>query len=626
MDHRRDTSASTTRRARIVSGCVQCVMRVEDLRWGLRLVFHAAPRLTCSWIVLLTCQGLLTPALLIASRSVVNQLAHAGPLPLTGLLLQAWLPLFGMAAILLSMQVLAALTGRVRTAMSEWLRDYVQLRIHEKAAALDLAFFESPDSYDLLHRARIDALNVPAQLIEHLGNLAQSLLALLAISLLLGAYAPWLPVLLIASAAPGLWVVSKYTLAANRWRLKNTGNERRARYQDWLLTQRETAAEIRLFDLSGHIREAFRKLRANLYRDKLKLDAAELKAQLLATAAGWLGVMLGMLWILYRATAGLARVGDVVLCYQGFQQGQRLSRSLLDGAGGIYRSLLFLENLRSFLALEPKLQETVDPRALPSSGRHHISIRSVFFSYPGSERRALRDVSMELRAGSITALVGDNGAGKSTLIKLLCRFYDPDQGRILMDGIDLKDFSAAELRQRITVLFQEPLRHHASASENIALGDLACLDDAGGIEAAAIAAGADAPIRRLPQAYATVLGKWFGGAELSTGEWQRVALARAFLRKAPIVALDEPTSAMDCWAESDWLQRFRDLVVGRTALVITHRLTTAMMADWVYVMKDGGVIESGTHADLLLRGGHYATAWHDQMSGRITGTLHVATR
>ena len=619
--------ASTVKLNRALSASNELRMRIGDLRWGLNLVAHAAPKLSWVWASLLVSQGLLAPALILASRSAVNHLADGvGQGTLAELALRAAPALCTIATVLLLTQILAALTAWVRTAMSEWLRDYVQLRIHEKAATLDLAFFESSDSYDLLHRARIDARNGPAQLLEHLGNLVQSGLSMLAIALLLGVYAAWLPLLLIASAAAGLWVVGKYTLAANRSRLKNTGNERRARYQDWLLTQRETAAEIRLFDLGMHIRETFRSLRAQLYRDHLDLAACELQAQLLATAAGWLGVILGMLWILYRAVTGLARLGDVVMCYQAFQQGQRLLRSLLDSAGGIYKSLLFLENLKSFLALESTLRDPANPQPIGGSARHRISVQNVFFSYPGSERQALKGISVELQPGTITALVGDNGAGKSTLIKLLCRFYDPQRGRVLLDGTDLRDLRLAELRQRITVLFQEPLRHHASAGENIALGNLSYLNDRFRIEAAAVAAGADVPIRRLPQTYATVLGKWFGGAELSTGEWQRVALARAFIRRAPIIALDEPTSAMDSWAEADWLQRFRALAADRTALVITHRFTTAMMADWIYVMRDGRVVQSGTHSDLVRLGGHYATAWRAQMSGRKAGAGNAATR
>ena len=215
--------------------------------------------------------------------------------------------------------------------------------------------------------------------------------------------------------------------------------------------------------------------------------------------------------------------------------------------------------------------------------------------------------------GRVVAIVGPNGAGKSTLVKLLCRFYDPETGSITIDGTDLRNFSLDELRQNITVLFQQPVHYNATVRENIGLGDLSKLSENGLVAAAAEAAGAETFIRRLPQGYENLLGHWFDkGVELSVGEWQRLALARAFVRQAPIVILDEPTSAMDPWAEADWLRRFRDLAAGRTALLITHRFTTAMLADQIHVMEEGQVLESGSHKELIARGGRYAVWWSSQ--------------
>jgi ATP-binding cassette, subfamily B, bacterial len=223
----------------------------------------------------------------------------------------------------------------------------------------------------------------------------------------------------------------------------------------------------------------------------------------------------------------------------------------------------------------------------------------------------LAGLNLEVPAGQVAAIVGPNGAGKSTLIKLLCRFYDPEAGRVEINGVDLRELSTDTLRSRITVLFQEPVQYNASAAVNIAIGNGA--ERRADVEAAAQAAGADGPIARLPQGYDTLLGTWFeGGTDLSVGEWQRVALARAFLRRAPLVILDEPTSAMDSWAEADWLTRFRSLVAGRTAIIITHRFTTARYADVIHVMGDGHIVESGAHEELLAMGGRYARSWQAQ--------------
>lgn len=263
--------------------------------------------------------------------------------------------------------------------------------------------------------------------------------------------------------------------------------------------------------------------------------------------------------------------------------------------------------------MEPRVGDAAQPVAAPEKLQQSIRFHRVTFSYPGNQRAALEDFSMEIPAGQIAAVVGSNGAGKSTLIKLLCRFYDPQEGRIEMDGTDLREISLESLRRRITVLFQQPMHYQETVWQNIALGDLRAPADRETIADAAHAAGADSVIAHLPQGYDNQLGRWFAkGAELSVGEWQRLALARAFYRRAPILVLDEPTSAMDPWAESDWLERFRRLAAGRTSVIITHRLTTAVFADVIHVMAEGQIVESGTHQELLARGGDYARAWVGQ--------------
>ncbi|MGH7767349.1 MAG: ABC transporter ATP-binding protein, partial [Candidatus Binatia bacterium] len=294
-----------------------------------------------------------------------------------------------------------------------------------------------------------------------------------------------------------------------------------------------------------------------------------------------------------------------------------LLRSLLESAGQLYANTLFLGNLFDFLKLKPEVVDPLKPIPAPYPLSRAIRFENVTFAYPGAHKPVLTDFSLMIPAGQIIALVGANGAGKTTLLKLLCRFYDPQEGRITVDGIDIRELAIKELRRMITVLFQWPVPYETTAAENIALGDLAANPGMSEIEAAARYAGAHEVVAGLSKGYNTKLGKWFSdGTELSVGEWQRLALARAFFRRAQIMVLDEPTSALDSWAEVDWFDRFRLLAQGRTAIVITHRLTVARHADIIQVMDAGAIVEAGTHDQLLARGKLYAGSWFAQVQER----------
>jgi ATP-binding cassette subfamily B protein len=310
----------------------------------------------------------------------------------------------------------------------------------------------------------------------------------------------------------------------------------------------------------------------------------------------------------------LATLGDLALFQQAFTRGQSLMRTLLENVGRVYSNALFIQDLFLFLDLPTRIQEPEHPVPAPRALKQGIRFRKVTFGYSGSSIPVLRNLDLTIDAGQIAAVVGPNGAGKSTLLKLLCRFYDPDDGRIEFDGTDIRDFAVADLRRTISVLFQFPVQYFATARQNIAFGDHGANPDSEDIVRAARAAGAHEIVSRLPRGYDTLLGRHFGdGVELSAGEWQRMALARAFLRKAPVIVLDEPTSFMDSWAEADWLERFHELALHRTAVLITHRFTTAMRAHVIYVVHEGQVVEHGSHDYLTARGGLYAQSWNAQM-------------
>jgi ATP-binding cassette subfamily B protein len=518
-----------------------------------------------------------------------------------------------MAAALLAAELLRGLTAWVRTAQAELVQDHIQSLIHRQSVAADLAFYDSADFYDHLHRARAEAGYRPLALLESLGSLLQNGITLVAMGALLARFGMWLPAALLVSTLPAFLAVMRTSIEYHAWRHLRTADERRTWYIDWLLTTGASAAEVRLFGLGDHFREAYQTLRAGLRKERLRLARGQVLAELGAGVSALAVTGGAMVWMVWRTIRGLATLGDLALFYQAFQQGLKLMRGMLENAGQLYSNVLFLGNLFEFLELKPSLVAPASPALPVSPSPPSLLFSHVTFRYPGSERPALEDFCLEIPAGRITAIVGANGAGKSTLIKLLCRFYDPETGHVEWDGRDLREAPLDALRRLITVLFQEPVHYSETAARNIALGDLAAQPRREAIEEAARAAGAEDAIARLPQGYDNLLGRAFAeGAELSTGEWQRLALARAFLRCAPLIVLDEPTSAMDPWAEADWLRRFRRLSAGRTALIITHRFTTAMFADVIHVMDDGRILESGSHLELIVRGGRYAAGWTAQ--------------
>ncbi len=590
------------------------------------LVRAAAGRWSVLWLCLLVVQGVLPAAVVYLTRPLVDGIAavvrskgEESSLATTLMLAAV------MGAILLIGEVLRSLADAVRMVQAKLVEDHVSHLIHLQSTSVDLAFYESPDFHDHLHRARGEASHRPVALLENGGGLVQNGITLIAMAAVLIPYGPWLSAALLLSSVPALVVVVRLALRQHQWRLRATTDERRAGYLDWLMTAGQPAPELRLFGLGRHFQAAHRELRAKLRREQIHLAWTHALAELAASTVALLVAVACLAWMLWRAVTGAVSLGDVALFYVAFSHGQRLLRSLLGGVGQIYYSVLFLGNLFELLDLRPQVRDPPHPRPAPAlaGGKSAFEIRfhDVTFRYPGSPHASLRDLNLRIPPGQIAAIVGPNGAGKSTLLKLICRFYDPEAGRIELDGVDVRELALDELRSLITVLFQEPVHYNATVAENIALDRLAAASARADIERAARAAGAEELVRRLPSGYETLLGKWFaGGVELSAGEWQRLALARAFLRPAPVVILDEPTSAMDSWAEADWLGRFRTLATGRTAIIVTHRFTTAMQADIIHVMDKGQIVESGTHAQLVNRDTAYARSWSAQMRAE-TGAL-----
>ena len=599
----------------------KALAQLPNLPRALALVWQVARPWTTAWIVLLVVQGLLPAGIVYLTKLVVDGVVVADVrLVLTRLLL--------LGGLLLLMEVVRNAINWVRTVQAELLQDHITSLIHEKSVNADLAFYELSDYYDHLHRARTEAWYRPVALLGNLGALLQNSITLLAMGAILIPLGPWLALALMLSTLPAFCVVVHYAVVEYQWRQRTTGDERRAWYYDWIMTTAEAAAELRLFGLGKHFQSNYKGLRQRLRGERLQLTRRQALAQLAASLIALLVVGGALGWMVWKALHGAVTLGELALIYAAFNQGQGLMRTLLENAGQLYGHSLFLGNLFEFLSLQPKIICRGGPPSPPVlEPKTAIVFTGVSFTYPNASSKALDNFTISIPAGKIVAIVGPNGAGKSTLLKLLCRFYDPDEGSISIDDCDLKDFATDDLRQLITVLFQQPFHYNTTVRENVLYGDLKLATSNTEIQTALSAAGAEELVARLPEQEQTLLGRWFaGGTELSTGEWQRIALARAFLRRAPIIILDEPTSALDPWAEADWLERFRELAHGRTSIIITHRFTTAMHADVIHVMDRGRIVESGSHQRLLEQNGLYAESWSQQVQPHMTQKVQMASR
>ena len=577
-------------------------------------VWQASPNWTLASLVLLVLQGTLPLLALYVMKLIIDAVAFSLTAPdkvaafrNVGLLIAC------AAGVALLNAFLQLMAGLVKDAQSVSVTDHMYDVLHAKSVEVDLEYYENPHYLDTLHRAQQEGPFRPAHIVNGLTQFGQNGISLVAMAGLLLSFYWGVAVVLFMAVIPGILVRIRYSGKMYLWQRERTGIERKTHYLNWILTGDAHAKEVRLLALGDLFIQQFSTLRKMLRREKIEITRKRSVADFMAQAGAIIPLFGAFGFIAYRTVMGAITLGDMVMYFRAFQMGMGYLRDMLGGMATLYEDNLFLSNLYEFLDLEPKLREPLDPHPVPHPMRQGIVFDRVCFKYPSGRGKVLDDISLSIAPGEVVALVGDNGSGKTTFVKLLCRLYDPTEGNITLDGVDFRQYSTASLRREISVIFQDHMRYHLTARENIWLGNIERPAAQEQIVAAARDSGADDLIARLPKGYDTILGKWFeDGEELSIGEWQKITLARAFLRDAQIIALDEPASSLDVKTEYEVFRRFRQLFAGRAAILISHRFSTVQMADRIFVFEEGRIVERGSHDQLIQLGGKYADLFEKQ--------------
>jgi ATP-binding cassette subfamily B protein len=587
------------------------------------MVWETEPRYVVGILVLRVLRALIPLAVLWVGKLIVDEVVHAvslaggGPAP--------WLRLAELLALELGIALVGEGLARVSALLESLLGDLFANRtsvdLMRHSATLDLEQFENAEIYDKLERARRQTVNRIGLFTLLLATI-QDLITLVTLSVALAVYVPWLLVLLIVAVLPSLLGETHFASLGYSLLYSWTPERRQLDYLRYIAASDVSAKELKLFGLSDFLVGRYDRLSQEFYQANKALAVRRSVVSSLLAAVGTLGYYAAYAVIIYltvighRSPAGVFTIGVLTFLAGSFRQSRDLIQRVLLSLSQVFEQSLYLDDLFSFLALEPRIRPEQGARPVPIPIREGFTFENVGFRYPGAEQWAVRGLGFTLAPGERLALVGENGAGKTTLVKLLARLYDPTEGRILLDGVDLRDYDLAGLRRNVGVIFQDFVRYDFLLRENIAVGNIGRLDDHPRIESAATRSLADTVAARLPGRYGQMLGRRFeGGVDLSGGEWQKVALARAYMRDAQLLILDEPTAALDARAEYEVFLRFSELTQGRMAVLISHRFSTVRMADRILVLRGGELVEQGTHEELLALGGLYSELFQLQAAG-----------
>lgn len=502
----------------------------------------------------------------------------------------------------------------VRRNQSVRLEEYMYGLLHSKSVRLDLINFEHPGYYDSLSRAVSEAPWRPNSILDNLISMFRGIISLILMAGILLTLHWGVTLLLVAVNIPGIWLRLHYADILYHFQKEQTPEARKTAYFNWLLTGDRPSREIRLFGLGDYFISLFKKSYKKQKAEELNILKKRTMIEVATDLFKALSFLVLLLVVARQTIRGELTLGQMAMFILAFRQGMSYIRDVFNSLGGLYEDGLFIGDVFSFLGLKENVTAFA-PVTKPEGLKSTIVADCLSFTYPGNQKPSLKEVSFEIKKGEVIALVGPNGAGKSTLVRLLTRLYDPDSGNIKLDGKDIRSMDPPDYRKLFSVVFQDFMLYNLSAGENIRLGNIEKDKNITPVRKAAGSAGVDDLLNNLPKGYDTVIGPLFDESrDLSWGEWQKIALARALYREAPVLILDEPSSSLDADTEYEVFSRFREIVRGRTAILITHRFTNVTLADRIIVLENGSVVESGSHEELLQKHGKYNEMYRKQSS------------
>ena len=584
----------------------------------LKLVYETHRRYTVAILVLRVVRSFVPLAVLWIGKLIIDGVIAAVRVRAGGGAIDWW-HLGGLVALELGIAVagegLARLSSLLESLLGDLFSNRISVRLMQHAATLDLAQYEDAETYDHLERARRQTVG-RIGLIALLLSTGQDLITLASLGGVLLVQLPWLLLLLVIAVLPSFLGETHYAALGYSLLFSWTPERRLLDYLRYVGASDEMAKEVKLFDLSDFLVGRYSKLSDEFYEANKRLAVRRNLVSTLFVTIGTLGYYAAYAVIVYLTVLGNFTIGALTFLAGSFRQSRDLIQRVLLSLSQVWEQSLYLSDLFTFFDVRPRVTSRPGARPVPVPIRQGFEFQDVGFRYPGSDRWAVRHLSFTLERGERIALVGENGAGKTTLVKLLARLYDPDEGRILLDGVDLRDYDLGSLRTNIGVIFQDFVRYDFVMKENIGVSQIERLEDEARIREAAQRSLADAVAGRLEHGYDQMLGRRFeGGVDLSGGEWQKVALGRAYMRDAQVLILDEPTASLDARAEYEVFLRFAELTRGRMAVLISHRFSTVRMAERILVLQGGELIDQGTHDELVARGGLYAELFGLQAAG-----------